>query len=104
LIEEETVDEVVFQNTNFKFIAAYEAYSRRFNETDESEERHRLNELITKLDTEEITYPYFYRQIDENDKKSGRRYKYHRVKVKGSRKFAYRRAQQERDRIKRHKK
>jgi hypothetical protein len=102
-MEKETVDKIDFQNRDFKFVAAYNAYSSRFEKTEEPEERHRLNELISKLDSEEISYPSFYQQIDEDNEESGRRYRYHRVRIEGSRKFAYRRAQQEKNRIKRHK-
>jgi hypothetical protein len=102
-MEEEAVEKIDFQNRDFKFIVAYKAYLKRFEESHESEDRQRLNELITKLDLEEITYPNYYKRIDENNEESGKRYQFHRTKIKSTRKFAYRRSQQEKNRIKRHK-
>ncbi len=61
-----------------------------------------LNELVTQLSSDEMNYPQFYsriRQFREAD--DGREFR--RARIQGSRKFAYRRKQQERDRIKRHK-
>jgi hypothetical protein len=101
-MEEEIVDKIDFENRDFKFSVAYKAYSSKFDETEDVEERQHLNELISKLDSEEISYPLFYEQIADNDE-SGKRYRFHRAKIKGSRKFAYRRDQQEKNRIKRHK-
>jgi hypothetical protein len=97
--ESQTIDKVTFDNNDFKFIAAYTAYTNKFEEAG-ADERQRLNELITSLDKGEISFPAFYKEIDDE---SDQRYKYHRVSIKGSRKFAYRRAQQEKNRINRHK-
>jgi hypothetical protein len=99
-IDEEVVDKVTFDNKDFKFVAAYTAYTSRFDEA-EREERQHLNELITQLDRGRISYPDFYKEIDASDDQ--KRYRFHRVNIKGSRKFAYRKAQQEKNRIKRHK-
>jgi hypothetical protein len=100
---EENIDKLTFEKENFKFVAAYNVYSSRFEETDDPGERTSLNELISKLESEEIEYPSFYKSLAETDGESDRRYQYHRVRIEGSRKFAYRRSQQKKDRIKRHK-
>ena len=100
-MENETVEKKEFQSTDFKFIAAYGVYSNNFDEATENEEKQRLNDLITKLDSEEISYPEFYEAMQEDD--SERRYRFHRSRIDGSRKFAYRRDEQKRDRIRRHK-
>ena len=100
---EENVDKLSFDKEDFKFVAAYNVYSSKFEEADDPGKQAYLNELISKLEAEEIEYPSYYRLIAETDGDSGRRYQYHRVRVEGSRKFAYRRSQQEKDRIKRHK-
>ncbi len=100
---EENIDKLSFEKEDFKFVAAYNVYSSRFEEADDPGERACLNELISKLESEEIEYPSFYKLIAETDGESDRRYQYHRVRIEGSRKFAYRRSQQKKDRIKRHK-
>ena len=100
-MEKEAVEKKIFQIPDFKFIAAYNVYSKKFNESDE-EERQRLNELITRLSEDELSYPSFYEEISKDDSES-RRYRFHRSRIEGTRKFAYRRAEQKTDRIKRHK-
>jgi len=101
---EEAIEKKVFENTDFKFIAAYGAYSERYDKTDNDEERKRLNDLIDNLDAEKISYPNFYDEISKPDQEEGnRRYQFHRTRISGSRKFAARKAEQKSDRVKRHK-
>ena len=99
--EKDPITKVTFEKSDFKFLAAYEAYSKTFDEAPSEEARERLNELVSKLSSEEIGYPQFYRRIGEFRESDGREFR--RARIQGSRKFAYRRKEQERDRIKRHK-
>ncbi len=102
---EEAVEKKVFDNTDFKFAAAYGAYSERFTQSESDEERQRLNDLIVNLDANEISYPNFYEEVSRPDREEGeRRYRFHRTRISGSRKFAARKAEQKSDRVKRHKK
>jgi hypothetical protein len=102
---EEAIEKKVFENTEFKFIAAYGAYSEKFEKSNNDEERQRLNDLIGNLDSKEITYPNFYEEVSKSDQEEGdRRYQFHRTRISGSRKFAARKAEQKSDRVKRHKK
>jgi hypothetical protein len=100
--EEERVSKAVFDQTaDFKFAAAYETYSKSFDNVDDNEVRLRLNNIISQLFNNEISYPQFYREIDRyREESQGREFR--RAQIKGQRKFAYRREQQEKDRIKRH--
>ena len=101
---EEAVEKKVFENTDFKFSAAYGAYSERYDQSEGDEERQRLNDLIVNLDANEISYPNFYEEVSRPDREEGeRRYKFHRTRISGSRKFAARKAEQKSDRVKRHK-
>ena len=101
---EEAIEKKVFENTDFKFGAAYGAYSERFDQSEKDEERQRLNDLIANLDANEITYPNFYEEIAKMGQEEGdRRYRFHRTRISGSRKFAARKAEQKSDRVKRHK-
>ncbi len=95
----ETVEKLVFETTDFKFTAAYEAYSKRFDEADE-ERQEALNTAIIQLHSEEISYPAFYEAID-SDVDSSR--PFHRSRIISSRKFAYRESERKIDRIRRHK-
>ena len=100
---EEAVEKKVFENTDFKFTAAYGAYSEKYDQSEEDEARQRLNGLITKLDADEISYPDFYEKISTADQEDEKRYRFHRTRIEGSRKFAYRKKEQKSDRVKRHK-
>ncbi len=102
---EEAIEKKVFESTDFKFGAAYGAYSERFEQSESDEERQRLNDLIVNLDANEISYPNFYEEVSRSDQEGGeRRYRFHRTRISGSRKFAARKAEQKSDRVKRHKK
>jgi hypothetical protein len=99
--EEESITKLTFDNTDFKFLAAYEAYSKVFDDATE-DVKQELNEMLTKLSADEISYPRFYSRISQF-REEGESREFRRVRIKGSRKFAYRRKEQERNRIKRHK-
>jgi hypothetical protein len=99
--EEESITKLTFDSTDFKFLAAYEAYSKVFDDATEVVKQE-LNEMLTKLSADEISYPRFYSRISQF-REEGESREFRRVRIKGSRKFAYRRKEQERNRIKRHK-
>ena len=81
-------------------MAAYGQYSEKFDATKEDTRREELNEAISQLHSEEITYPNFYSSIDDE---SEDKYRFHRSKINTSRKFAYRKNERKVNRIKRHK-
>ena len=95
----ETVEKLSFDGMDFKFMAAYNQYVTKFDNAEE-ERKVELNEIISKLQSEEIKYDEFYAALanDTDD-----RYQFHRTKIQGSRKFAYRKNERKVDRIKRHK-
>jgi len=101
--EEEPITKITFDDvTDFKFTAAYEVYSKAFDEISREEDRQQLNDLVTQLSSEEISYPRFYGEMSRFRGDPGAR-EFRRVRIQGQRKRAYRRDQQKRDRIKRHK-
>ena len=103
-VEEEPVSKVIFdQMADFKFTVAYETYSKSFENADGPEERRRLNNIISQLFNKELSYPRFYSEIDQFRKDSDGGREFRRARIRGQRKRAYRRDQQEKDRIKRHK-
>jgi hypothetical protein len=95
----ETVEKLSFDGMDFKFMAAYNQYVAKFDNAEE-ERQVELNELITKLHSNEMKYDEFYAAMagDGDD-----RYRFHRSKIESSRKFAYRKNERKVDRIKRHK-
>lgn len=103
-VEEEPVSKVDFDNiADFKFMAAYGVYVKAFDEASKDEERSMLNNLISQLFNKEISYPRFYSQVNQYREDSDMGREFRRVRIKGQRKRAYRRDQQERERIRRHK-
>jgi hypothetical protein len=99
-MSEKPIEKLVFGGSDFKFNVAYKAYSDAFDGASE-EKRASLNEAITKLHGEEITYPEFYGAININIGEEPHRF--HRSQISTTRKFAYRAAERKADRIKRHK-
>ena len=90
---------LIFESMDFKFKAAYEAYSKHFEDAD-NEQRGFLNTVLTRLRSEEVSYPEFYGTLDKDI--DGKR-PFYRSRITGSRKFAYRKSEQKLNRIKRHK-
>lgn len=88
--------------TDFKFIAAYDAYSKAWDNQRGIEELRRLNGIISQLFNKEISYPRFYREIDQYTRDSRGR-EFRRVRIQGERKRDFRRKEQRRSRQKRHK-
>ena len=102
-LEEEPVSKVTFNEvSDFRFIAAFKAYSESFDGLDVDEDKLKLNELVSKLANKEISFKQFYGEMNQYRERGGR-YEFHRMRIKGQRKRACRRDQQEKERIKRHK-
>ena len=103
-MDAEPVSKIEFdKDPDFKFQAAYGAYSDLFNEMIDSKVRCILNDNVSKLFNNEISYPQFYKAINHYRENSGRTRRFHRTKIRGKRKWAYRRDQQEKNRQQRHK-
>jgi hypothetical protein len=103
--DEESIYKVTFeQMTDFKFIAAYDGYSKAWDHQQGIEEKRRLNGLISQLFNKEISYHQFYREIDQYTRGSSEDREFSRMKIQGERKRDYRRKEQRRSRQKRHKK
>ena len=100
---EEPVPKIELDTADFKFAAAYEVYSKAFDEAPGDEDRRRLNDILTRLSKNEISYPRFYGEMDQYREDAGGR-GFRRARIQGQRKRAYRRDQVDRERSKRHKK
>ncbi|MFP3952353.1 MAG: hypothetical protein ACLFVP_09480 [Candidatus Bathyarchaeia archaeon] len=95
----ETVEQLIFDVDDFKFNTAYREYQEAFNTADNDEEKIELNEMLTDLSEDKISYPEFYKYLRGRDQW----YRFHRTQIKTSRKYAYRKKQQKKARIERHK-
>ena len=89
--------------TDFKLKAAYRTYSQLFDDIEEMVERRKLNDLMSRLVNEEIGFQQFYGEINRYKENVSQSRRFHRTSIRGQRKRAYRRDQQEKERIRRHK-
>jgi hypothetical protein len=96
----ESPKKLSFKNMDFKFMAAYNQYSEKFDATEDDERKTELNDAITQLQKEKINYQDFYTTLDKGVDDRNR---YYRSKINTSRKFEYREKERKVDRIKRHK-
>ena len=96
----ESPKKLSFKDMDFKFLAAYNQYAEKFDATENDERKTELNDAITQLQKEEISYPEFYGALDKD---TDDRNRFYRSKISTSRKFAYRENERKVDRIKRHK-
>ena len=102
-MEDEPVSKIVFDKMpDFKFTAAYQAYSKSFDRVPGDQEKRRLNDLIVKLSSNEISYPQFYDEINQYLGISDRE-RESSPRIQGQRKRDYRHDQQKRESIRRHK-
>ncbi len=102
--EELDAPKVTFEQIrDFKFKVAYEAYSNLFDKTHEIKERHSLNTLISQLSNKEISYQQFYGEINRYRGGADRTREFSRMRIQGQKKRDYRRDEQKKQRIKRHK-
>ena len=100
----EEVSKLSFDHaSDFKFTAAYDLYSKLFDESPSPDNRNVLNDIISKLFNAEISYPAYYREVNHLRKDLDSSQRFTRTRIQGQRKRAYRRDQQERERIRRHK-
>jgi len=90
--------------SDFKFHAAYLAYSNAYDRTTNPETKKQLNQNISALQQSQIDYPTFYRNISQYRTEEGSQYSYGRTLIKTQRKRDWRRKTQRHERIERHKK
>ena len=95
-----SVKKLSFDDMDFKFMAAYGQYSEKYDAAETDERKTELNEAITQLQKQEISYPDFYSTLDRD---TDDRNRFHRARINTSRKFQYRKNERKVDRIKRHK-
>jgi hypothetical protein len=90
--------------SDFKFHAAYLAYSNAYDRTTDPETKKQLNQNISALQQSQIDYSTFYRNISQYRPEEGSPYSYGRTMIKTQRKRDWRRKTQRHERIERHKK
>jgi len=100
--KEEKATKLVFKpKDDFKFLAAYEAYSKGFEKASDEQQKH-LNELIQKLYDDKIDYPQYYSNVNQFISGSDEGKSYRRARIEGQRKQEYQKSERKRGRNERY--
>ncbi|MDH5483461.1 MAG: hypothetical protein OEY22_11395 [Candidatus Bathyarchaeota archaeon] len=89
--------------SDFQFHAAYLTYSDTYDKTTNPENRKQLNQNIMALQQNQISYPTFYKNINQYRAQDSPQHRYSRAFVRTQRKREWRRKSQKLERNKRHK-
>jgi len=101
--EEEVVTKLMIdRSSDFKFHAAYEAYSEIWDKATSQETKMELNELMSSLSKEEISYSSFYKRMDQFRRRDSKHYAYPRTRIETQRKRDWRRTKAKNERNARH--
>ncbi|MDH5389608.1 MAG: hypothetical protein OEX10_00445 [Candidatus Bathyarchaeota archaeon] len=91
--EEEVTKLMIDRPSDFRFHAAYLAYSETWDKTTSQETKTELNEIMSLLSKEEISYSSFYRRLDEYRRQGSTHYAYPRKRIETQRKRDWRKRQ-----------
>ena len=83
---------------DFKFHAAYIAYSEAWDKIDSTNTRNELNGILTSLSKDELGYSNFYRALDDYRRGDSRHYEFSRDKIETQRKRDWRNQQNKQER------
>jgi hypothetical protein len=84
--DEEIEKLLIDKPSDFKFHAAYMAYSETWENLASTETKAELNDLLQSLSKEEIEYSDFYTTLDEYRRHSSMHYEYPRQRIETQRK------------------
>ena len=101
--EEEVVTKLMIDRpSDFRFHAAYLAYSETWDKTTSQETKRELNEIASSLSEEEMSYSDFYKRLDQFRRPGSKHYAYHRKRIETQRKRDWRKKQTKNMRNARH--
>ena len=100
---EEATKLLIDKPSDFKFHAAYLAYSKTWDKIAESGTRAELNDILVSISKEEMTYSSFYRILDEYRRRGSKHYEFSRERIETQRKRDWRKKQTRSQRNQRHK-
>jgi hypothetical protein len=89
--------------SDFKFHAAYLAYSETWDNIDSSNIRNELNDIIEALSDGEMGYSSFYKSLDEYRRRGSKHYEFSRQRIETQRKRDWRMKRNKQQRNSRHK-
>ncbi|MFB0514652.1 MAG: hypothetical protein ACETVQ_03650 [Candidatus Bathyarchaeia archaeon] len=80
--------------SDFRFHAAYLAYSETWNKTASEEIKTKMNEIMLSLTKNEISYSNFYKELGQYREQSSKYYARRRIHTQRKRKWRKRRAKE----------
>jgi hypothetical protein len=100
--EEEVEKLLIDKPYDFKFHAAYMAYSETWDKLNSPETKAELNDLLKSLSKEEIEYTDFYTTLDDYRRHGSKHYEFPRERIETQRKRDWRQKQTRKQRNSRH--
>ena len=101
---EEATKLLIDKPSDFKFHAAYLAYSKTWDKIATSGTRAELNDILVALSKEEMAYTSFYRTLDEYRRRGSKHYEFSRDRIETQRKRDWRKKQNKQERNSRYRK
>jgi len=100
---EEITKLLIDKPSDFKFHAAYMAYSETWDKINSPETRTELNDILTSLSKDKISYSSFYKALDEYRSRGSRHYEFSRERIETQRKRDWRQKRNRQERNSRYK-
>jgi len=100
---EEATKLLIDDLSDFKFHAAYMAYSETWDKIAAPDIRNELNDILASLSKEEMSYSNFYTTLDEYRRRGSKHYEFSRERIETQRKRDWRQKQTRSQRNQRHK-
>ena len=99
---EEATKLLIDNPSDFKFHAAYMAYSETWEKISSPQTRNELNGILVSLSKDEMSYSSFYRTLDEYRRQGSKHYEFSRERIETQRKRDWRQKQTRSQRNQRH--
>jgi len=100
---EEVTKLLIDKPSDFKFHAAYLAYSGTWDKITSPDTRTELNNILTSLSKEEMSYSSFYKTLDEYRRRGSKHYEFSRQRIETQRKRDWRKKRNKQERNSRYK-
>jgi hypothetical protein len=91
--DEEATKLMIDSPSDFRFHAAYLAYSETWDKTASQEVKTKLNEIMSSLSKEETSFSSFYKGLDQFRRRGAKHYAYPRKRIETQRKRDWRKRQ-----------
>jgi len=99
----EQVDKLsIDKPSDFKFHAAYLAYSKTWDKVKSSNTKEEINAILVDLSKDKLEYGKFYKMLDEFRRQGSKHYEFSRQKIDTQRKRDWRQKQNRSQRNQRH--